>query len=91
MFTVAAGDLPNVPFLAHIARKGKPMIISSGIYLIEPKVHGLNPHFAPLDMTDLIQLVLREGRPVSSVPIRDGWLETGSHDDDLRVQKVAKG
>jgi N-acetylneuraminate synthase len=31
VFKVASGDLPNVPFLAHLARKGKPMIISTGM------------------------------------------------------------
>ena len=31
VFKVGSGDLPNVPFLTHLARKGKPMIISTGM------------------------------------------------------------
>jgi NDP-sugar pyrophosphorylase family protein len=41
-------------------------------------------------MTDLIQLLLKEGRPVSSFPIHECWLDIGSHDDYLRAQEVAK-
>jgi len=30
-FKIASGDLTNLPFLAHVARKAKPMIISTGM------------------------------------------------------------
>lgn len=30
LFKVASGELTNLPFLTHIARKGKPMIVSTG-------------------------------------------------------------
>jgi len=30
-FKISSGDLTNLPFLAHVARKGKPMIISTGM------------------------------------------------------------
>lgn len=30
-FKIASGEITNLPFLAHIARKGKPMIVSTGM------------------------------------------------------------
>ncbi len=30
-FKIASGELTNLPFLAHVARKGKPMIVSTGM------------------------------------------------------------
>jgi N,N'-diacetyllegionaminate synthase len=30
-FKIASGDLPNIPFLRRIARKGKPVILSTGM------------------------------------------------------------
>jgi N-acetylneuraminate synthase len=38
-FKVPSGEITNLPFLAHIARKGKPMIVSTGMaYLSEVEV-----------------------------------------------------
>ncbi len=34
-FKTGSGELTNIPLLEHIARKGKPMIISTGMALIE--------------------------------------------------------
>lgn len=30
-YKIASGELTNLPFLAHVARKGKPMIVSTGM------------------------------------------------------------
>lgn len=30
-FKISSGDLTNTPFLAHVARKGKPMLLSTGM------------------------------------------------------------
>jgi N,N'-diacetyllegionaminate synthase len=38
-FKVASGEITNLPFLRHIARKGRPMIVSTGMsYLSEVEV-----------------------------------------------------
>lgn len=34
-FKIASGELTNLPFLEHVARKGKPMIISTGMATLE--------------------------------------------------------
>jgi N,N'-diacetyllegionaminate synthase len=34
-FKISSGDINNLPFLAHIARKGKPIILSTGMSYLE--------------------------------------------------------
>lgn len=64
--------------------------VNAGIYLIEPSAHGYIPNGRRFDMTELIQLLIDEGRSVVSFPIREYWLDIGSHDDYLRAQETAK-
>jgi N-acetylneuraminate synthase/N,N'-diacetyllegionaminate synthase len=35
LFKIPSGELTNLPFLAHVARKGKPLIISTGMSTLE--------------------------------------------------------
>ena len=44
VFKIPSGEITNLPFLAHLARKGKPLIVSTGMsYLgeVEAAVHTL--------------------------------------------------
>ena len=44
VFKIPSGEITNLPFLSHIARKGKPMIVSTGMsYLseVEAAVHTI--------------------------------------------------
>ena len=44
VFKIPSGEITNLPFLSHIARKGKPMIVSTGMsYLseVEAAVHAI--------------------------------------------------
>ena len=34
MFKIGSGEMTNLPLIEHIAKKGKPMIISTGMSLI---------------------------------------------------------
>ena len=34
-FKIPSGELTNLPFLAHVARKGRPMIVSTGMGTLE--------------------------------------------------------
>jgi NDP-sugar pyrophosphorylase family protein len=49
-----------------------------------------------MDMTDLIQKLIDDGRPVSSFPIIEYWLDIGHPDDykraqdDIRTRKYKK-
>jgi NDP-sugar pyrophosphorylase family protein len=60
--------------------KEKPVLnvfVNAGIYLLEPSVYLYIPQGERFDMTDLIQRLLTEGRPVVSFPIREYWLDIG--------------
>jgi sialic acid synthase SpsE len=35
IYKMASGELTNLPFLAHVARKGKPMIVSTGMAALD--------------------------------------------------------
>lgn len=35
LFKIPSGELTNLPFLAHVARKGRPMIVSTGMATLE--------------------------------------------------------
>jgi dTDP-glucose pyrophosphorylase/predicted transcriptional regulator len=60
--------------------------INAGMYLLEPSVCDYIPDGQRFDMTDLIQKLLDEGRPVVSFPIMEYWLDVGRHEDYQRAQ-----
>lgn len=62
-------------------------VVNAGIYLLEPSVHRLIPAGERYDMTELIQRLLDEGRPVAPFPIREYWLDIGQHADYERAQE----
>ena len=77
--------------------KEKPRVeayVNAGIYMMEPSVHQCIVRGQPLDMTDLIQYLLDEGRQVISFPIREYWMDIGEPAEyeqasrDVRLGKV---
>lgn len=77
----------------HIrALKEKPCLeffVNAGIYLLEPDVYQYIVCNQYLNMTDLIERLLSEGRPVASFPVREYWLDIGQHADYERAQADA--
>ena len=66
--------------------------VNAGIYLIAPGVCGLIPEGQRFDMTDLIGLLIEQGRRVVSFPVHEYWLDIGQHDDYRQAQDdVAAG
>jgi dTDP-glucose pyrophosphorylase len=62
------------------AIREKPIVrafANAGIYLIDPGVCRSIPPGEHLDMTDLIDRALAEGRRVISFPLREYWLDIG--------------
>ena len=55
--------------------------VNAGIYLLEPAVYRYLPKAERFDMTELIQSLLGAGRPVSSFPVREYWLDIGQLED----------
>ena len=66
------------------------LFINAGIYLLEPSVHRYIPKDQCFDMTDLIQRLLDEDRPVASFPILEYWLDIGKHVDYEQAQRDVK-
>lgn len=54
-------------------------LVNAGIYLMEPVVHQYIPAGQRQDMTDLISVLIENGRSVVSFPIHEEWLDIGSH------------
>ena len=62
-------------------------LVNAGIYLLSPSVHHYIPKDESLDMTDLIERLLRDGQRIVSFPILEYWLDIGQHDDYLKAQE----
>ncbi|PZC46135.1 MAG: NDP-sugar pyrophosphorylase [Chloroflexi bacterium] len=81
-------DGPNVLDLRE-----KPVLnflINAGIYLMEPLVHQYIPAGQRLDMTELVKLLLQQGRSVVSFPLVEYWLDVGQHQDYEQAQADAQ-
>jgi dTDP-glucose pyrophosphorylase/CBS domain-containing protein len=66
--------------------------INAGTYLLEPAAWDYIPEGRRFDMTDLIQALLDDARPVASFPIMEYWLDVGRHEDYQKAQEdVRKG
>lgn len=73
--------------------KEKPSVsflVNAGIYLLEPKVHSYIPTGEHYNMTDLIQRLIDEGRPVVSFPIHEYWLDIGRYAEYQQAQEYDK-
>ena len=75
---------------SHVtALREKPSLtffINAGIYLLEPGAWDSIPEGVFFDMTDLIKVLLDEGRSVASFPIIEYWLDIGRPEDYQRAQ-----
>lgn len=60
--------------------------INAGIYLLEPGAYDLIPEREHFDMTDLIKVLLEQGKPVVSFPIIEYWLDIGRPEDYQKAQ-----
>jgi NDP-sugar pyrophosphorylase family protein len=64
--------------------------INAGTYLLQPEACDYIPAGQHFDMTDLIQKLLDDGKPVVSFPIMEYWLDVGRHEDYTRAQEDVK-
>jgi len=62
-------------------------LVNAGIYLLEPSVYRYIPSGQRLDMTDLIERLLAEGRTVVSFPIVEYWVDIGQLEDYEKAQE----
>ncbi len=61
--------------------------VNAGIYMLDPGVYPFIPNGQHLNMTDLIQVVLKAGKQVVSFPIREYWIDIGRQSDYLKAQE----
>ena len=61
--------------------------VNAGIYLLEPDVRQFIPNGEKYDMTELIERLIIDGRPVISFPIIEYWLDIGELGDYRRAQE----
>jgi dTDP-glucose pyrophosphorylase len=87
-FGVVECDGPVVTGLSEKPAMG--FFVNAGMYLMEPSAHRFIPRGQRFDMTDLIQRLLREGRPVISFPVLETWLDIGEHAEYVRAQELVK-
>ncbi len=69
---------------------------SGGVYLIKKSILKLIPHNTYFDFTDLVNLLLKNGKKVRKYNFSGYWLDIGSHDDlekaeiDIKSLKLDK-
>ena len=61
--------------------------VNAGIYVLEPSTFRFIPNGKRFDMTELIQRLLNEGRPVVAFPIREYWTDIGEPSNYEHAQK----
>jgi dTDP-glucose pyrophosphorylase len=74
------------------AVKEKPSLTffaNAGLYLLDPKVYEFIPDGKPMDMTDLIDVLLAEEKRVVSFPICEYWMDIGQHEDYEKAKSDA--
>ena len=86
-YGVVECDGPNIQTLREKPHLG--FFVNAGIYLLEPDVYSYIPTNQHLNMTDLIDTLVRERRTVVGFPVREYWLDIGQHADYERAQDDA--
>lgn len=61
--------------------------VNAGIYILSPQVVAEVGKETKLDMTDLAEKLVGDGRDVSVFPIHEYWLDIGRPDDFVRAQQ----
>lgn len=86
-YGVVECDGPRLTGLREKPQLG--FFVNAGIYLIEPEIYRYIPANQPLNMTDLIALLMHERKAIVSFPVREYWLDIGQHADYARAQEDA--
>lgn len=61
--------------------------INAGIYVLAAELLDYVPSNRPFNITELVQLLVAEGKTVASFPIREYWLDIGRMPDYEQAQK----
>ncbi len=72
-----------------VEKPSLPFFINAGVYLVEPGVVDAIPPDRKVDMTDIIEDLIRQGQTVTSFPIHEYWMDIGRVEDYLRASEDA--
>lgn len=61
--------------------------VNAGIYMFEPEVLQYVPNDVYFDMTDLIDILIKNNRNIFSFPIKAYWRDIGRHEDYIAAEK----
>jgi dTDP-glucose pyrophosphorylase len=83
-------DGTSVTALEEKPRREIP--INAGIYVLEPSALDVIPPAQYADATDVVRLLIAQGRTVAAYLIREYWLDVGRHGDLEKAHRdVAEG
>jgi NDP-sugar pyrophosphorylase family protein len=63
---------------------------NAGIYLVKKDVFGYIPHNDFFNSTDLMEMLIKEGKKIITFPILGYWLDIGNIDDFKKAQEDIK-
>jgi len=61
-------------------------LVNAGVYVLQPSARRRIPAGQRFDMTELIEVLLRDDCRVACFPIVEYWLDIGQHDDFLQAE-----
>ena len=65
-----------------------PILVNTGLYVIEPEFLSMIPAGVFIHITDLIQRLICEGKPVRVYPISEvGWMDMGQLDELAKMSR----
>lgn len=88
-YGVVECDGPSVVRIREKPHLG--LLVNAGVYLLQPDVVKSIPPGGRFDMTDLIQHLLENRRPVASFPIVEYWRDIGERKDYEQARKDFEG
>ena len=74
-------EMEGVNIVGFVEKPEYTYFVNSGIYLLEPEVYDYITKDDAIDMTDLIDKLLQEGKDVVGFPIQEYWLDIGQPGD----------
>jgi NDP-sugar pyrophosphorylase family protein len=91
-FTVPYGVVESEDgFVTRLVEKPSlGFFVNAGIYLLEPEAFARIPKQQHINMTEIIDLLVVEGKRVASFPIHEYWLDIGQHADYQKAQEDMK-
>ena len=91
-FTVPYGVVESAAgFVTQLVEKPSlSFFVNAGIYLLEPEAFQRIPKQQHINMTEIIDILIVDGKRVASFPIREYWLDIGQHADYQQAQEDMK-